>query len=80
MSESKTLSTYADPRQGLATGDNNRFLRNIWEVSKCKIGVSKWYFCSKGGTFRRWYGNIDLVVNWEIMVVKYGILEMKMGN
>jgi hypothetical protein len=60
------LNKYADPRQGLATGENSRFLRFFWEVQSNKIDLkSKWIFCSKGGAFRKWYGNVDLVLNWE---------------
>ncbi len=64
------LDDYAKPRQGLITGDNNRFLRLWFEVSwlKLTIGehtVSKWVPLNKGGAFRRWYGNQEYVVNWE---------------
>ena len=74
---SKTLSDVAKPRQGLATSDNNRFLRLWTEVKWNKIGFNitniddenkynyKWFPCTKGGSFRRWYGNNDYVVNWE---------------
>ena len=71
------LSTVADPKQGLATADNNRFLRQWFEVDihcisfDCKSleetennGI-KWYPYNKGGDFRRWYGNNDYIVNWE---------------
>ncbi|OYD44651.1 hypothetical protein CHU00_15775 [Sphingobacterium cellulitidis] len=52
-----------DFKQGLATGDNNRFLR-IWnEVSKSNN--KKWIPCTKGGGYRKWYGNNEYVVNWE---------------
>lgn len=45
------------------TGDNNRFLRMCWEVSTSGIGRNKtWAFYSKGGDFRRWYGNLNCVV------------------
>jgi hypothetical protein len=64
------LNQHAKAKQGLATGENNRFLRNWSEVSYLKIGFSgsdesiKWFPCVKGGSFRRWYGNNNLVVNW----------------
>jgi type II restriction/modification system DNA methylase subunit YeeA len=63
----KALSTYADPRQGLATGDNDHFLRQHWEVENSKIldELTSWIPCSKGGAFRKWYGNIDIIVNWK---------------
>ena len=64
------LSEYADLKQGLITGDNNRFLRFWQECDSRKISVGgdrtkKWYFYHKGGEYRKWYGNINLVVNWE---------------
>ena len=47
------------------TGDNNRFLRLVWEVESTKIGKgNKWAFIAKGGNFRRWYGNIEYVIDW----------------
>ncbi|WP_394194962.1 BREX-1 system adenine-specific DNA-methyltransferase PglX [Microbacterium foliorum] len=68
--------TYA-AKQGLATGENGRFLRQWWEVSRDAIGVGmrsraeaessrrKWFPYNKGGTPRPWYGRHELVVNWE---------------
>jgi len=56
------LREYAEPRQGLATADNNRFLRFFWEVSSDR--GPKWFSYMKGGDFSRWYGNRDYVVNW----------------
>lgn len=56
--------------KGLDTCDNDQFMR-IWsEVSKSKIGNKdtkggKWFSYAKGGKFRRWYGNLTYVVNWE---------------
>ena len=66
IDSSDLIIDHADTRQGFATGDNNRFLRNIWEISR-KEGTSskKWIPCSKGGSYRKWYGNIDICVNWE---------------
>ena len=62
---SQSIYEVASPRQGLATGDNNRFLRKVWEISSNKRGRIKWVPCTKGGTFRKWYGNIEYCVNWE---------------
>lgn len=40
------------------TGDNDRFLRFCWEVSSASVGMGRcWVFYSKGGDYRRWYGN-----------------------
>jgi SAM-dependent methyltransferase len=70
------LGEMAEPRQGLATADNNRFLRLWHEVDIHRIGFGmqsreeaiasekKWFPYNKGGDFRKWYGNQDYVVNW----------------
>lgn len=72
-----TIGDVAKPRQGLATGDNNRFLRLWHEIEITKFNSNctsrenaaeskkKWFPCNKGGAFRKWYGNNDYVVNWE---------------
>ena len=57
-------------REGMATADNDRFLRLWPEVSQSKFSklntkADKWYPYNKGGNFRRWYGNREFVVNWE---------------
>ncbi|MEQ8673626.1 MAG: BREX-1 system adenine-specific DNA-methyltransferase PglX [Aggregatilineales bacterium] len=71
------LHTLATPRAGMITGDNTRFLRLWYEVSRTKIGIgykdrqaatqslNKWFPYQKGGVFRKWYGNWDYVVLWE---------------
>ena len=51
-------------KQGLITGDNERFIREWHEITYHKIG-KKWYIYNKGGEYRKWYGNNTLVVNWE---------------
>lgn len=49
------------------TANNERFLRYIWEVSKDLVGRDrKWVFYIKGGTYRKWYGNIELFVDWSL--------------
>lgn len=49
--------------KGIFTGDNATFLRLWHEVSMMKID-DKWKLYNKGGSFRRWYGNIEYVINW----------------
>lgn len=67
------IEDYAECKVGLQTGDNNRFLRYWYEVDfkniefKCtdiENTNKKWYPHSKGGEFKRWYGNKDFIVNW----------------
>jgi len=74
---SETISDVAKPRQGLATSDNDRFLRQWSEVAQDRscfscgsheqssISKAMWFPITKGGPFRKWFGNNDLVVNWE---------------
>lgn len=73
----KVLGSIANSKQGLATADNNRFLRQWFEVYNGRIcfdcnseeesasGEFKWFPYNKGGEFRKWYGNNDYVINWE---------------
>ena len=73
----RPLSKFVDPRQGLATADNNRFLRQWFEVAYSSIKFDarsieesissrkKWFPYNKGGAYRKWYGNYDYIVNWE---------------
>lgn len=50
------------------TGDNNKYLRMIWEVGKNTIGSNgeRWCLHAKGGAYRKWYGNVDTVIDWSI--------------
>ncbi|EGP4999110.1 BREX-1 system adenine-specific DNA-methyltransferase PglX, partial [Enterococcus faecium] len=73
----RPISDLVEPKVGLQTGDNDRFLRLWWEVDINKIKFDaktledaknsrkKWFPYNKGGSFRRWYGNYDYIVNWE---------------
>jgi len=47
------------------TADNDKFLRYIWEVDCRKVGINRmWVLYSKGGEFRKWYGNKEYLINW----------------
>lgn len=75
--EGVPVSKIGQPRQGLATGENARFVRQWWEVglnrewfdcpslSDSINSQIKWFPYNKGGEYRKWYGNNDCVVNWE---------------
>lgn len=71
------LKLKGDTRQGMATSDNNRFLR-VWpEVAFKNLGLNcsdskeaevsgkTWFPYNKGGSFRKWYGNISYIVNYK---------------
>ena len=67
--EAPSLASISEPKQGLITGDNNRFLRLWFEVSANNVAFvhskKKWYPFNKGGEFRRWYGNREYILLWE---------------
>ena len=47
------------------TANNEKYLRLFWEVNSRNVGVKeKWFFYAKGGDFRKWWGNLDYVVDW----------------
>lgn len=64
------LGNIGTASEGVKTGDNNRFLRLWFEVSKTKFSFcgkwtdKKWIPHSKGGEFRKWYGNLEYAINW----------------
>lgn len=62
--KNQNLSRYGDVKQGLISGDNDRFLRLWHEICDGKLSF-KWFPYNKGGEFRRWYGNNEFVINWE---------------
>lgn len=76
FSESASLGALGSPTHGVVTGDNDRFLRQWHEVSQSnsKFGSRdrseaqasgvKWFPATKGGPFRRWYGNLEHVIDW----------------
>ena len=75
--KNKKIDDIASPRAGICTGSNDRYFRFWFEIEPTDIGCDfdnresvlaqnryKWFFHYKGGEFRRWYGNIDLVINY----------------
>lgn len=75
--KAKKLGELAEPRQGMTTSDNNRFLREWYEVDFNKIYFNaqsgedakasgyKWFPYNKGGGYRKWYGNIEYIINYK---------------
>ena len=65
------LDSFASVKKGMSTADDNRFLRLWYEINSSKSQMfssfekAKWFMINKGGSFRRWYGNNEYVVNWE---------------
>ncbi len=74
--ENESFSDYFIAKQGLATGDNDRFIRFWSEVNLADIDFrqtayerfdsdNRWFPYSKGGQARKWYGNNELVIDWK---------------
>lgn len=71
----KFLDSVAEFKAGMSTGDNTVFQRYWSEVdfekiqfnaeSKDDIEEFKWFPCNSGGTFRKWHGNNEVIVDWE---------------
>ena len=65
-----SVAEVAEGKVGLQTGSNDLFLRFWFELERYKVTFQadksfKWYPYNKGGSFRRWYGNNEYVLNWE---------------
>ena len=75
--KNKKVEDIAIPRAGICTGDNDKYFRCWFEIISTQIGREfnsresvlsqgkyEWFFHYKGGEFRRWYGNLNLVINY----------------
>lgn len=74
---SDSIKKFARAAKGLVTANNEEFVRSWPEISAKSIGagfktrieaqrsILKWFPYAKGGEFRKWYGNLEAVVNWE---------------
>lgn len=64
--DGKLVSDYAFSDGQILTGDNDKYIRLIWEVNATSIHkMGSWMLHAKGGEFRRWWGNLDSVVCWK---------------
>lgn len=76
FSYARGIGELFEVKQGLKTADNERFLRYWHEVAVSGINFNAedradakssnrvWFPYTKGGPFRKWYGNLDYLVNW----------------
>lgn len=77
FSDNPSINAIGEAKAGMTTGDNERFLREWFEVRFDKVGIGyataedaqqsgkKWFPYNKGGGFRKWYGLNEIVVLWE---------------
>ncbi len=70
------LSAFGRTTNGIITGNNGSFIHQWWECSTRSIkldaenssdlfGDEKWFPCTRGGQYRKWFGNVDSVINWQ---------------
>lgn len=75
MADGVKLSSFGRTSKGIITGKNDKFIRLWWECAVGTIGFSsssvsdlfsgrKWHPCTKGGSYRKWFGNLDSVIDW----------------
>lgn len=64
LKSAPSLAEFAEPHQGIITGNNEKFLRYWFEVDPKTLG-KKWLPHNKGGEFQKWYGNREFVIDWE---------------
>src|SRR5699024_1946801 len=67
----KKLKDFGKASEGIKTGNNEKFIRYWFEININKMMFNtnessyKWVPYHKGGEYRKWYGNLDWVINWE---------------
>ena len=73
----KLLDDVVDVKQGIATSNNNRFLRYWWEITGSN---QSYYPYSKGGEYAKWAGNLWIYINWEENNVEYIKVKGRLQN
>ncbi|MBD5099709.1 MAG: hypothetical protein HDT29_00150 [Clostridiales bacterium] len=75
--EGKRFDSFGEPKSGVMTGDDNKFIRLWFEPISKKIGfglknaiemkesMKKWFPVTRGGSYRKWFGNLEEIVNLE---------------
>lgn len=68
ISENKSVRTVMQSDGQTKTGDNEKYLRMLWEVNRNDVGSEGQHWClhAKGGGYRKWYGNVDAVIDWSL--------------
>lgn len=63
--KNKNIYDYSFSPSQNVTGNNKKYLRKFWEVPSSEVGnKNHWIFYAKGGGYRKWFGNLDTVINW----------------
>ncbi len=82
LRSARLLKNVVEIRQGLATTNDARYLRRIWEIDQFS---RRWFPFSKGGGYRRWVGFENFIVDWQFnglrikqnIIVRYPYLKGK---
>ncbi len=51
-------------RIGISTGEDFRFFRLFWELSRSSVCSEHWRWVSKGGEFSRYHSDTHLKIDW----------------
>ena len=68
---SETIIDIANVAEGCKTANNFKFLRFHWEIDKntlsnnYPVDYKKWVPYAKGGPYKKWFGNMWTLLNWE---------------
>jgi len=57
----QSLNDVTDPKVGINSGGNERYVRFHWEVQN----LDEWIQYSKGGPYNKWFGNFWVRINWK---------------
>ena len=57
------LGELGKPLMGTKTADNNKYMKMFWEIDFNKFN-EKWMPCAKGGDYKKYYGNVEMVIDW----------------
>ena len=85
------MSSLGRTSKGIITGNNSLFVRQWWECSFNEIKLdgnsyldlycgARWFPCTKGGQYRKWFGNTDTVVDWQKNGLRASESAMALGN
>lgn len=67
-----TVGEFFDSEGQNKTTNNEKYLRYVWEVAATATGVNRrWLLCAKGGSFRKWAGNLDYLIDWSLPVREF---------
>ena len=61
--KNQKLGEFTESGGRIKTHNDEKYLRFFWEIKSIDFN-EKYFFCNKGGEFRKWYGNLGYAINW----------------